>query len=173
MIVVKVGGSLFDTPGLGPGLRAWLRQFDGSPVTLVAGGGHSAEAVRTYDRIHSLGEETAHRLAVKSLAVTSNLLRTLVGDVPGVTVLDAVSFCEADEVLPHSWAVTTDSIAARASAVLGATKFVLLKSLDLPTGLSWADAARNGFVDDYFPVAVERLSCPIEVINFRTILSGS
>jgi aspartokinase-like uncharacterized kinase len=171
MIVIKVGGSLFDSPELGPGLRAWLRPFDGSPVTLVAGGGHSAEAVRTYDRVHALGEKTAHRLAVKSLAVTAELLRTLVGDGPGVTVLDAVTFCEADDVLPHTWAVTTDSIAARAAEVFGAAKLVLLKSVDRPAGLSWPEAVKAEIVDEYFPIAVGRLTCPVEVINFRTRLT--
>ena len=171
MIVIKVGGSLFDSPRLGPGLRAWLGQFHGSPVVLVAGGGHSAEAVRTYDRVHSLGEETAHRLAVKSLAVTAALLQSFVGDVPGVTVLDAVSFCEADDELPHSWAVTTDSIAARAAETYGASKLVLLKSVDRPAGMTWAVAARAGLVDEYFPVAAERLTCPVDVVNFRSTIA--
>jgi aspartokinase-like uncharacterized kinase len=69
MIVIKVGGSLFDRPSLRDDLRAYLAPFDESRVELVAGGGHSAEAVRTYDRIHRLGEETSHHLAVQSLVV--------------------------------------------------------------------------------------------------------
>ena len=46
MIVVKVGGSLFDHPNLGFGLRAFLRSLTPSRVLLVPGGGAVAEAVR-------------------------------------------------------------------------------------------------------------------------------
>jgi hypothetical protein len=41
--------------------------------------------------------------------------------------------------------------------LLGGCELVLLKSLDLPAGLSWPDAARTGLVDDYFPEAAAGL----------------
>ena len=60
--VVKVGGSLFDLPGLGPCLRRWLDGLDGD-VILVPGGGPTADVVRTFDRRQVLGQEKAHWLA--------------------------------------------------------------------------------------------------------------
>ncbi len=46
MIVVKVGGSLFDHPALGPGLRDFLQTLAPNEVLLVPGGGPVADAVR-------------------------------------------------------------------------------------------------------------------------------
>ena len=50
MIVVKVGGSLFDHPQLGPGLRAYLDSLTPARVLLVPGGGDFADSVRKLDR---------------------------------------------------------------------------------------------------------------------------
>src|SRR5689334_11330827 len=77
MIVVKVGGSLFDHPALGPGLRDFLQTLAPREVLLVPGGGPVADAVRKLDRTHELGEEAAHWLALRSLGVTAELLRSL------------------------------------------------------------------------------------------------
>jgi aspartokinase-like uncharacterized kinase len=164
MIVVKVGGSLFERPTLRHELNRYLATLTG-PVMLVAGGGPSAEAVRTYDRIHGLGEATSHRLAIESLAVTRGLLLVLTGH--EVPVLDVVPFALADELLPHSWAVTTDSIAARYAETIGATRLILLKSVAIPPGTDWPTAAANGWVDEFFPTMAKRLACPIEAFQFR------
>jgi 5-(aminomethyl)-3-furanmethanol phosphate kinase len=68
--------------------------------------------------------------------------------------------------LPHSWDVTSDSIAARLAVLAGADELVLLKS-GLPTdSLTLAQAAETGYVDRYFPVAaagVPRVRC----VNLR------
>lgn len=177
MIAVKVGGSLYDHPGLGPGLRAYLESLD-APALLVPGGGAFADAVRQLDAAHQLGEAESHRLALTSLVVTGGFLRSLVpqskwvshpsiGKVPDRGILDAAAFCHLEPTLPHSWAVTSDSIAARAAVVYGASRLVLLKSIDIPPGTPWADAADRGWVDRHFPAVVSAQSLHIETINFR------
>lgn len=167
MIVVKVGGSLFDHAGFGPAIRRWLDQFR-EPITLVVGGGKCADAVREYDQVHGLGEERSHWLALRAMAMTGNMLLSMIAEVPNVTFLDAIAFCETDSGLPHSWAVTSDSIAARATERLTASRLILLKSVDLPCGMRWPDASKAGLVDDYFPEAVSKLNCPVEWVNFRS-----
>lgn len=52
LVVVKVGGSLFDLPDLGPRLRAWLKTLRTADVLLVPGGGPTADVVRSLDRAH-------------------------------------------------------------------------------------------------------------------------
>ena len=74
MIVVKVGGSLFDHPRLGEGLRAYLNSLHPSEVLLVPGGGRLVDAVRELDRVHGLGEETSHWLAVRAMDVMGEVL---------------------------------------------------------------------------------------------------
>jgi hypothetical protein len=211
MIVVKVGGSLFDSPALGPVLRAFVESLAPADVLLVGGGGPVADAVRELDRVHGLGEEAAHWLALRSLGVTRALLRALVAEKPtppgppslkgggeseppradnvpgapmssspppfreggpgGVGFLDPFAFAQEDEsrpgALPHTWAVTTDSIAARAALVYRAERLILLKSVDVPPGTSWEAAAAFGWVDAHFPQIAPTLSCPIEVVNLR------
>jgi hypothetical protein len=213
VIVVKVGGSLFDHPALGPGLRDFLQTLAPKEVLLVPGGGPVADAVRKLDRTHQLGEEAAHWLALRSLGVTTHLLESVLGlarEEPtprpppcregeqdlrnritfkgsgevshtltpslqgggrGVGLLDAFAFAVEDEsrpgALPHTWSVTTDSIAARAAVVFRAERLVLLKSVDVPTGTTWETAAANGWVDAHFPQIARTLACPVETVNFR------
>jgi 5-(aminomethyl)-3-furanmethanol phosphate kinase len=57
--------------------------------------------------------------------------------------------------LPHSWDVTSDSIAARLARQLGAQELVLLKSAPLPPCVNRLEAVRMGLVDPAFPVAAE------------------
>jgi hypothetical protein len=212
MIVVKVGGSLFDHPRLGPGLRAYLETLR-ADVLLVPGGGAVADAVRAWDRTHALGEEAAHWLALRSLGVTKALLEALCRPTPqpppcregvnarpascasadvkeatpeftpslqgggwGVGFLDPFAFARDDDArpgaLPHTWSVTTDSIAARAASVFGAERLVLLKSADIPPGISWETAAANGWVDAHFPHIAATLTCPVEAVNFRRDLDA-
>jgi len=59
--------------------------------------------------------------------------------------------------LPHSWDVTSDSIAAAAAVAWEAEELILLKSCDLPTPTGLANLAEQGQVDPYFPVAARGL----------------
>jgi aspartokinase-like uncharacterized kinase len=143
----------------------------------VPGGGAVADAVRAFDRTHALGEDAAHWLALRSLSVTRALLEALLpltspsrGEVK-TRVLDPFAFAREDAArpgaLPHTWAVTTDSIAARAAFVFRAERLILLKSTDVPPQTDWETAAANGWVDAHFPRVARALACPVEVVNFR------
>lgn len=167
MIVVKVGGSLFDLPALRPALRLWLKQFENEHIHLIAGGGNFAEAVRTYDRIHQLGEEKSHWLAIQSMKIMADLIRPFIEGLSHVKVLDVTEFCRNDFDLPHSWDVTSDSIAARYAEVQAAKRFILLKSISIEDSIHWEDAAKHGLVDQFFPEIAKRLMIPIELINFK------
>jgi aspartokinase-like uncharacterized kinase len=176
MIVVKVGGSLYDHPHLGPGLRAYLDALD-SPVLLVPGGGALADAVRRLDRTHRLGDEAAHWLALRALAVTAGFLEAVAlrpeDPASRLRVLDPYRFAVEDEArpdhLPHSWDVTSDSIAARAAVVHRAERLILLKSTDIPPRTPWAQAADRGWVDPHFPKVVAAHNLSVEAVNFRRL----
>ena len=158
MIVVKVGGSLFDHPKLGSELRTFLKSLTPSRVLLVPGGGAVSEAVRDLDRIYALGEDASHWLAIRAMDVMGSVLRALIND-PCITVLDSFAFARDDDSrpgsLPHSWDVTSDSIAARAAMLFGAARLLLLKSVDVPKGTTWEEAAQRGWVDAHFPCVME------------------
>jgi aspartokinase-like uncharacterized kinase len=183
LAVVKVGGSLYDLSGLGPRLQSWLEQAPSADVLLVPGGGPTAEAVRDLDRIHQLGEEKAHWLALHALHLNAHFLTRLLpeaeivhdpeGAAGPVRVLDAFAFLsrqnDGPNRLPHYWAVTSDSIAARAAVVFGASHLILLKSVTIPEGMDWEEAAEHGFVDEWFARTLRPAGAALRVraVNFR------
>lgn len=180
VVVAKVGGSLFDLPDLRDRLLRWISGVEAERILLVPGGGEAADVIRRLDQVHRLGEETAHWLAIRMLAVNGRVLAALLG-VPvtsGVrqlgpapaAVVDAYVFCREDDGEPgaveHSWRVTSDSITARIAAVAGG-QLVLLKSIDLPDGCTWEGASSGGLVDEAFPEIVRRHELPVTWVNLR------
>jgi 5-(aminomethyl)-3-furanmethanol phosphate kinase len=180
--VVKVGGSLLRSQPEAPAketaasLTKWLAQQSPAVNVLVAGGGEFAEAIRRADAAHGLGEESAHWLCVDALSITARLVAAMI-KVPVITekreathacpyicVFDPAPFLRMSEPrlfarpLPHAWAVTSDSIAARVAEFLAANELVLLKSCLL---------AAAGYVDDYFPTAASKLPL-VRCVNLRS-----
>jgi aspartokinase-like uncharacterized kinase len=189
-IVVKVGGSLFDWPELRPRLLGFLDKLPINRMLVVPGGGPTANAIRHLDRLHALGEEASHWLALRAMALNAHFLAELLAPAQIVqdpaacspawrqgrrAILDGHAFARAEErdhpadVLPHCWAVTSDSLAARAAVVAGAMQLVLLKSVTVPPATTWAEAARRGWVDPAFPklVAQARGGFNVQAVNLR------
>src|SRR5260370_31880678 len=79
LVVVKIGGSLFDWPELKPRLQQYLATLSGTNFILIPGGGHAADAVRELDRVHFLGEDAAHWLALHALTANAPFLAPLLG----------------------------------------------------------------------------------------------
>ncbi len=167
MTVVKVGGSLFDHPGLLPGLCKWRAGIEGR-LLFIPGGGAVVDAVRNWQQIHQFDDQVAHRMAIQGMAVAGEFLKT----VPDCDVFDSREALNEKE-LPSSWAVTSDSIAVWVAKRTRAARLILLKSIDVPAGTPWSDAAANGWVDDFFPTAVSRWDGPVEVVNFRCWFAGN
>ena len=185
LVVIKIGGSLYDLPGLATLLPRWLAGLETRQVLLIPGGGKTADAVRNWDQLHGLGEERSHWLAIQALSLNARFLAAILhgarlvdnleacesawhdGCIP---ILDPAAMLDADEGapdrLPHSWNVSSDSIAARIAILTGAVRLILLKSADTDVRQTWGENAAVGLVDPLFPILVEgRLD--VEVINFR------
>lgn len=186
MIVAKVGGSLFNLPHLGLALARWAAG-QSAPVLFVPGGGAFADVIRQADKVHRIGEEAAHWLAIRTLSVTARLLLHLLpgaeliagptrGELaqkrwgePGHTfVLDCFEFFQRHDTVPHTWDVTTDSLALAAALHLDADRLVLLKSIDVED-VPWVVAAARGWVDRYFPTLAEKAEFPVTAVNLRAL----
>lgn len=127
-LIVKLGGSLYNfVPTLIPVLTHSPR-----PLLIVPGGGPFANAVRQAD----LDDETAHWEAIAAmdrygkyiasfgLPVTEQMV------LPRKTTVFLPLRCLKEcDPLPHSWNVTSDTIAAWVAAELG-LDLLLLKSVD-------------------------------------------
>jgi aspartokinase-like uncharacterized kinase len=180
-IVVKVGGSLYDQPDLGARLHRFLEAVE-APVFLVPGGGAAAEGVRELHRVHRLGEEAAHWLALRACTLNAHFLARLLPGVPVTgdvstaapwAIVDAFEFARTDDDredrLPHHWDVTSDSLAVRVAQRGAARRLVLLKSCDWPAARTWEEAAAAGVVDRYFASALRRTAnLEVLLVNLRT-----
>ena len=142
-VVVKVGGALLADPVHIDGVLAALdAAADASRLLIVPGGGPFADAVRDVDRRIGLTDDAAHWMAVLAMDQYAHLLAsrlslaTLVWD-PGdiatalgrrrLPVLAPSRWLREADPLPHSWDVTSDSIAAWVAGAVGAARLVLVK----------------------------------------------
>lgn len=184
--VVKVGGSLFDLPDLGSRLRRWMAHQEAQHFLLVPGGGRTADVIRQLDRLHHLGEECAHWLALRAMTLNASFLGAilpgtrLVEDRIGceeawrlgkVAILDAYAFLGSDEArpdhLPHSWSVSSDSVAARAAQRFAIDDLVLLKSVPVPEPIDWHWIRRSGVVDPGLESIVQSCELKLRLVHFR------
>ena len=173
-IVLKLGGSLLTCPDLLSRLQRLLARFRMSQVLIVIGGGSAADAVRAWSRTFELSDDAAHWIALRSLATTRALVQSLTSFRETSSPLDAErQWRLANEPLlvdlethlrdiesrgapslPHTWDVTSDSIAAWVAATWSADELILLKSIDLPAGLTVEEAGRRELVDLHFPQVI-------------------
>lgn len=178
--VAKVGGSLFDFADLPAALRGWLDNQPGVNV-LIAGGGPFADAVRQADATFAIGDTAAHRLALEAMRVSAELLAALLPEAhvlhsladvrkqlasSEVVVLNPLELSLPECKLPHSWDVTSDSIAAYVASELEAQELVLFKSTPLPANTSRARATESGLLDGYFVQAAARFPT-VRWVNLR------
>jgi aspartokinase-like uncharacterized kinase len=188
--LVKVGGSLLDWPELPAQLARFLdgRRAD-SPVSrhvLLCGGGPFVDSIRRLDRVHHLGDDIAHRLAIQAMDLASAVLLCMLPGAMGVdrveslggewsrdeiplllpsAILDELEKTQSSP-LPPTWDVTSDTIAAWIAGRLKADSLVLLKSASLPPRPTRDIAARLKLVDPFFPLISSGLA-RVEYLNLR------
>jgi probable H4MPT-linked C1 transfer pathway protein len=156
--VVKVGGGLLDHGDVLDKVLAVLADIAREePLLIIPGGGPFADAVRDQDARLALTDDASHWMAVLGMDQYAHLIvsrmprAVLVGDATEMSsalasqripVLASYAWLRRVDPLPHSWAVTSDSIAAWIARTIGAGRLVLIKPPGAGTG---PDA-----VDDYF-----------------------
>jgi aspartokinase-like uncharacterized kinase len=176
--VIKVGGSLGAAPTALRRLMETLgRAARRQRLVVVPGGGSFADEVRRADRRFGLGDSAAHWMAILAMDQYAHLLAELA---PGAAVvlnrrgikrgrlniLAPSAWLRRADPLPHSWDVTSDSIAAWVARAVRATRLMLVKDVDgfLGPGRGTgrperlvrqvALGALSGVVDPYFARAL-------------------
>ena len=169
-LVIKVGGGLLEhADHLQRVIDAIDEVSRTSRVVVVPGGGPFADAVRRVDDRFALTDDAAHWMAILGIDQYAHLLASRIASgvvVSGreqiesahrsgqIPVLAPSAWLEAADPLPHSWDVTSDSIAAWVADELGAARLMLIK----PPG-----ARGSSIVDRYFEQA--RPACPYEWLD--------
>ncbi len=150
-VVLKVGGSLIkEAPELVDRLieefgsenpkisdRGYSSQRLSFPVLIVPGGGIFADAVRKTDESFSLSADAAHWMAILGMEQYACYLQDKscvlgidsIENLPqGVSVLFPYKLLRSKDPLPHTWDVTSDTIAAWVAKQTGA---LLIKATDV------------------------------------------
>lgn len=184
--LVKLGGSLLNSPRLADIVREILRLRSKRSVVFTVGGGTTVDLVRRWDEVHRLGEEVSHWLALEAIGVNEELLLRLFPEMRLVRSLKQLEAAEVDgkvplicthcffkwgeqtagPELPHTWEVTSDSIAVWFARLVGASELILVKSVDWVSGATWEEAGRQGLLDAHFE-AIATLPLSIRWINGR------
>ena len=189
--LVKLGGSLLDSPRLVEMVRGIQSLRPKHSVIFTVGGGAVVDRVRAWDQVHGLGEEVSHWLALEAIGINEELLLTLFPEMRLVRSLKQLEAAEVDGkvplictncffkwgeqtaglVLPHTWEVTSDSIGAWFAQLVRASELILVKSVDWVAGVTWESAGQQGLVDGHFEAiaieAIARLPMSIRWINGR------
>jgi len=166
LTVMKVGGGLSAVPGglsrVGAAIGRTAKQ---QRVVVLPGGGPFADQVRTFDAEWGLSPDAAHWMAILAMdqyafALADHIAcARVVEDHAGiqaalaegkVPVLAPSRWLRAADELPHSWDVTSDSLAAYLAMLMGADRLVLIKPVSggrelldphfdraLPAGMPW------------------------------------
>jgi dihydroneopterin aldolase len=160
-VVVKVGGALLAQP---PAFSSVLATVAAAArerhLLIVPGGGPFTDVVRNIDPALRPSEEAAHWMAILGMdqyayLIADRLTDAAVVETPPTVaaaldagqlpVLAPSRWLSRVDPLPHSWDVTSDSIAAWISGELSARLLVLVKP---------ANATGDRLVDDYFQRAL-------------------
>ena len=146
--VIKIGGGLARVPGaLDRVCRAVGAAGRDHRLLVVPGGGVFADTVREFERTDGLSVDAAHWMAILAMDQYAHVLadripRASLVEEPGavlpavtprgVAVLAPFRWMRSADVLPHSWEVTSDSIAAFVAGALDAGRLILIKPVATP-----------------------------------------
>jgi len=138
-VVVKLGGSVMElAPGIVTRLLEYTEDHADASILIVPGGGVFADTVRTISKQCGISDEAAHWMAILAMEQYACYLMDKtgangtgsIGTMPrGVSILLPYRLLKTADELPHSWDVTSDTIAAWVAKHLDA-RFVKVTDVD-------------------------------------------
>lgn len=170
-VVVKVGGGLLALPGSLDAVAAALSSPEAHAVApvIVPGGGPFADVVRHVEDAARVDSDTAHWMAILGMEQYAHLLAARIRGAQLVARLDEIPALRAArrlpvlapyrllrhaDPLPHSWSVTSDSVAAWACGVLGASRLILVKPVKPVDPAAAVDSWFASALPDHVAVAM-------------------
>lgn len=141
--VVKLGGSLLSWPRVNQELMGWLAINSLEQNLVIVGGGERVDRLRHQQHASRLTDEECHWLAIDQMSQNVRRLSESLGlpvwtasleercppaSLESTWLVDLQPLLRSIDSLPHSWQITSDSIAAWYAHQVQATGLVLLKS---------------------------------------------
>ena len=145
--IFKIGGKIFENRNY---LNSTISQLTSiyenniiSKIILLAGGGSYANLIRKLDRKFELGDDLSHWMAIYTMDINGKKIGTYFPRISITRRLEDIKkaqriftvflpfrFLKEFDELPHSWAVTSDSIALYLAYKFGITNCFLIKDVD-------------------------------------------
>lgn len=163
MQVIKIGGSLYNTPELKKWLELLYKAAQYQHIIVVPGGGPYADTVRSTQTQSHFSEHHAHHMALLAMAQYGLLLHSFVTQSElfyfpsdeAITKQNGLSIWLPNEQLltvkaiERSWSVTSDSLALWLAQQLNADQLCLIKRVRARAS-SIKDLSEAGIVDEKF-----------------------
>jgi aspartokinase-like uncharacterized kinase len=140
MLVVKIGGSLYNTPELKKWLSVLTKSSKHHKVIIVPGGGPFADTVRQAQQDMHISDSSAHHMAILAMAQYGLLLNALAPSSQlfyypssddltsvGLSIWIPTGNLVNNKAIPHQWNVTSDSLALWLAQQVNADQLCLIK----------------------------------------------
>ncbi|MFX1287347.1 MAG: hypothetical protein ACFFFY_02145, partial [Promethearchaeota archaeon] len=145
--IFKIGGKILENRDY---LNSTISQLTSiyekfliSKIILIAGGGSYANLIRKVDRKFKLGDNLSHWMAIYTMDINGRKIGKYFPRISKTrqfedikkaqrifTVFLPYRFLKESDELPHSWAVTSDSITLYLAHKLGISQCFLIKDVD-------------------------------------------
>jgi len=188
--VIKIGGSLLDDSQTPKRISNWLDQQPKMQNVWIVGGGKLVDAVRNWDKEFSLKPETAHWMSIELMDINAQLVSSWFPNWNCTDQLDSLFQSREEtelqlqsnqilfvscwlkdnqQLLPKSWDVTSDSIAATVADSLNASELVLLKSCEPPEMPGIETMIAENFVDRHFANSTRNAKYELRFVNLKKL----
>jgi aspartokinase-like uncharacterized kinase len=176
VIVVKLGGSLYNTPELKLWLQTLANPSISTPIVIVPGGGPFADQVREAQALHHFNDAVAHHMALIAMKQFGLMLTALEAKCQPFNALkpeQALSVWLPDDsllshhALPHSWDLTSDSLALWLASKLKAEQLFLIKHILVSTS-SIQQLSTHHVIDRSFAGLFANHSIPTRIIHYQS-----
>ncbi len=185
LTVLKIGGSFInqtDLKELKIIIKA-IKDINNHKLIIVTGGGKAADFVRDYDNKVQLKDSSSHFAAIAAMELNSYLISDFFDDFSffstdfifskKTNIFLALDYYRKFDPLPHSWNVSSDSIALELSQRLKADNLFLIKQRTIKNNLTIKSrsAAADRLIDNYFPELYQELDGKLKtlIINTKSI----
>ena len=176
MIVVKVGGSLYNTPELSHWLSALVKHSQQQAIVIVPGGGPFADQVRSAQDHHHFNDETAHHMAILAMKQFGLLLLALAPTCQALSTYGIpsapISIWLPDDdllsepVLEKSWDISSDSIALWLATKFSAEQLLLIKHPSVQTR-SIKELSSSSIIDNGFAQLFSNSTIDTRIIHYQ------
>ena len=177
--VVKLGGSLVKNDEILNCLNS-IEKWT-VPTIIVPGGGAFADTVRMSQTHWQFNDSIAHRMAVLAMQQTALLFHGLS---PNIPLFDSVALINHDVShriwsptlsdldaagLPHSWELSSDSLAAWLATTWQADRLIVVKSAADCENASISTLQQTGVLDALFHQYIDPTKLQIKIVHYAQL----